>query len=489
MTSIALKKNSFFSLIVSATPSVIGLITIPLLIKNLGLERFSFLSIVWALIGYFGIFDLGLSRSLNKRTASLYSQKNYEKLNNDLSAGLFVVCLLGLILAFLLNYFGHLIIAHYQMEPSFTPEALASVGVISLSVPVMMIIASIKGILEGFHDFTTANKIQLANGLSNFLIPALISFQKTEIQFILLSLLIFRVGLLAYGFFYLSKKIQLEWPRKVDSSLFTEGGWLTLSSIASPIMIYFDRLLLGSVVTLKNLVFYTAPVDLIGRMWIFPQAVTRVTFPTFSYFEKDKEKILHAYSDSMNMMILVCLFPTLLIAFFSHQILHLWIDLDMAQNGYEILKILTLGVFFNCLTWIPYSLLQATDGLVFSSIVVVIEVPIYLFLLWILSTKFGLIGAASAWSLRMILDSLIINTYIWFQKVHLRPQVVRAFKYSVLFFILVFAEAFTGGLEFLVITHAVIVILALSLLTWIYIKNPMTKEFYSKFKLLIRSST
>ncbi len=68
-------KHSFLNLAGQILPMIVGLVSIPLLIKNVGLERFGILTIVWAVIGYFSLFDFGLSRVVTAKVASLRREK------------------------------------------------------------------------------------------------------------------------------------------------------------------------------------------------------------------------------------------------------------------------------------------------------------------------------------------------------------------------------------------------------------------------------
>ena len=49
---------NFFGLVL---PTFVSLVTVPAYIRTLGVERYGVISLVWTLIGYFGILDLGMS--------------------------------------------------------------------------------------------------------------------------------------------------------------------------------------------------------------------------------------------------------------------------------------------------------------------------------------------------------------------------------------------------------------------------------------------
>lgn len=483
MSGVALKKNSFFSLIVSAVPAVVGLVTVPLLIRMLGLERFAFLSIVWAIIGYFGIFDLGLGRSLGKRAAARHSEKAYQALGQDLGFGLVAILVIGSLVGFTIEYWGgSLLSSQFQIGPEFMGEAQSSLLVIAVSVPVLMLLAAIKGVLEGIHEFKPANNIQLANGLSNFIIPTVVAVWAPNIPDILLALLVFRIGLLVIGMYWLHQFVPVHWGRRWDGSLLTEGGWLTLAAIASPLMLYVDRLVLGTLVPLKNLAFYTTPVDLISRVWIVPQAITRVTFPAFSFLAKDPQRTNETFEEALDLMVLACFVPILTLFFFSHEILQVWIGVEMAQNAAVILKILSIGIFWNCLGWVSYSLLQATDGTKVAGVISLVEVPLYFVGLWFLGSRYGLIGAAIAWSGRLIVDALLVDGYFFWKKRTLTGLVRKKIKISVLFLlacILIYTSEWLG-----VTYRSIIGCMFLVLGGAYYYRHPISKEAFLKLSKL-----
>ncbi len=480
MSEVALKKNSFFSLLVSLVPIFIGIITVPPLIHLLGLERFSFLSIVWAVIGYFGIFDLGLARSLAKRAAQRSSEKNYELLAKELCFGLLVIGFLGVLMAFAVNHWGaSLLSSSYQVSPLLMDEARNSVGVIALSIPILMLLSAIKGVFEGLHQFKIANTIQVTNGLASFVVPTLVALTLPNLKQILLALLIFRFLILLSCFFVLHKKRFLKWGLYWDKSLLAEGGWLGLGSLASPLMIYVDRLVLITLLPVKNLAYYTTPVDLVSKAWIVPQAITRVSFPTFTYFSNDLAQKKRAFQESLDLMVLACFAPLILLSFFSFEILEFWIDVDMALNATVFLKILCIGIFWNCLGWVSYSYLQATDGVVIAGVLSMIEVPLYFLALWLLSTHYGLLGASMAWSGRMILDALLIDFYFLSKKTFLTKSILWKIFVAMIFLILSGLSLYmdsVGPFVKIIIGIALIVCVGIY-----YLKSPHIKQLYNKF--------
>ena len=62
-------KNTIFNLAGNIAPLLVGVASIPFLIKGMGTDRFGVLTIAWMLIGYFSLFDMGLGRALTQLVA------------------------------------------------------------------------------------------------------------------------------------------------------------------------------------------------------------------------------------------------------------------------------------------------------------------------------------------------------------------------------------------------------------------------------------
>src|SRR5689334_15506862 len=61
--------NAVWNLLAICSPLLVALVCLPVLKRGLGTDRLGIISLAWIIIGYFGLFDLGLSRALTKLVA------------------------------------------------------------------------------------------------------------------------------------------------------------------------------------------------------------------------------------------------------------------------------------------------------------------------------------------------------------------------------------------------------------------------------------
>ncbi len=54
-----LAKNTLFNLTGNILPMIVAVLTIPIIIEAIGIDRFGILTLAWMVIGYFSLFDMG----------------------------------------------------------------------------------------------------------------------------------------------------------------------------------------------------------------------------------------------------------------------------------------------------------------------------------------------------------------------------------------------------------------------------------------------
>jgi O-antigen/teichoic acid export membrane protein len=415
----SIRSGTVWNLIGSLAPMLVGLLCIPYLIENIGVERFGVLTLVWSLIGYFSIFDFGIGRALTFNVSNLKSDINQENLQKSISSGMNLLLATGIIggviLACISSKLGY---SWLNTNQDLKEETFFSILLASLAIPFTTYTSGIKGVLEGYEDFKNINILKLILGILNFILPVIsIIFFGKSLIFIVLFLVLTRFFILVLHLLQLNKKIKIKlilkkfnFKEKIDRKILNFGAWMTLSNVISPLMVNADRFLISYILGASVVAFYTIPFDLVIRLLIIPASITSVLFPRFSHliFSNIKEATYLYNKSNVNIFKLMALI-TFLIIFFSFWGLKLWINEDVAINSYKILIILSFGVFFNSMAQVPYSLIQAAGRVKITSIIHMCEFVLYIFLLLILLKYFGILGAGIAFGIRALLDLILLR--------------------------------------------------------------------------------
>ena len=105
--SLSFLRNVGWNLFGQIAPLVAALISIPILVKHLGVDRFGLLTIAWMLIGYFSLFDLGIGRALTQLLAQRIAQGRHRSVGPLLWTGTAAMAILGLVAMMVLGISAH----------------------------------------------------------------------------------------------------------------------------------------------------------------------------------------------------------------------------------------------------------------------------------------------------------------------------------------------------------------------------------------------
>ena len=284
----SLTRHTLQNLAGAVAPLVFGVVTVPVFLHLVGVGRYGMLSLVWLVVGYFGLFDLGLARATAYHIARLHAASSAERSQMFLTAAALNM-ILGLAGAALLFAFLPLLLARgFHVRGEMAAEMAGMRFWIAAAVPMATLNGVVLGALEGRQRFdllnmstgATAFLLQLAPlGVALFwgpslalLVPAVVlarGFSLVATFAAVLAVLPIDAGGLA--------------PRRAHlAPLLRYGGWITISSLASNLMMALDRLLIGGGLGVAAVSFYTVPYNLVTKASILPSAVSTSLFPRLS---------------------------------------------------------------------------------------------------------------------------------------------------------------------------------------------------------------
>jgi O-antigen/teichoic acid export membrane protein len=256
------------------------------------------------------------------------------------------------------------------------------------------------------------------------------------------------------------------------------GSWITLSAIIGPIMDNFDRFLIGALASMTAVAYYATPYMVVSRLNRIPGAIIGVLFPAFSaIFNQGGRRTAILFSRGVRFVILTVFPLALLIITLAWEGLDFWLGLEFAQNSTFVLQCLTLGVFLNCMSYIPAGLIQGAGRPDSTAKLHLIELPCYLVALYLLIRTYGISGAAIAWTARVGVDAVLLF-YITY---HLLPEsrhFIRGMAFTTaITLIALILPCFLMGL-FQKTIFLIIAFFAFLLAAWYFILSPDEREFF-----------
>lgn len=409
-----LVKHTIYNLIGLGVPLIVAVFSIPVLIAHLGDARFGLLTLIWAVVSYFGLFDLGLGRALTQQLSTALARGESDQLPPLVGTAIGLMAVLGIFAGVLMAAIAPWGVGLIRSVPD-QQEAVRAMYAMALAMPAIVLTSGFRGILEARHAFGVINLMRLPMGLFTFLGPlAVVLYWDQRLDWIAIVLTMGRViACVAHAVcaWHCLPKTgrRLYWKRSLLKALSISGGWLTLSNIISPFMGYVDRFVIGAIVSASAVAYYATPHELVTKLWIVPGAMTAVLFPAFAAQMGGQGEQTWLIFKKAILWLLILLFPiTLLIALFANELLSHWISPEFASHSGQLLQIFALGILINCLAHIPLTLLQGAGRAKQSALIHAVELPFFLSALWWLTSTYGVTGAAIAWLLRMIADTFLM---------------------------------------------------------------------------------
>lgn len=408
-------KNSIFNLLGQVLPMLVGILTIPYVVKGLGADGYGILSIAYMVLGYFSIFDLGLSRATVKFVAEHLSPDKIHKIPELVWTSLFLLLALGCAGGLLVAAFVPLAITHFfKMPPSFIGEARTSLFILAASMPVMLGNDALRGVLEGAQRFDLVNYVKVPGSICFYLLAALAIPLGIKVHGIVLLLVLVRLAT-AIAYLALSFRVFPELKRNIRFSraamrpLAVFGGWIMVTNITAPIFGYLERFLIASVLSVGMLTYYSVPFDLVGKILIFPTSIVPSLFPYFSYHgSRNGNEVADVTSRVIKYLLLVMTPVTAVLVFFAKDILRLWLGAQFASHSSVVLQLVALLFFLNAFALVSFTSVQALGRPDLKAIWDVAALPIYAIGAWWLMRRWGINGAAFAKLLISVADLALL---------------------------------------------------------------------------------
>lgn len=412
----ALARNSVLNLVAQGAPLVIGLVTIPFVISRLGTARFGLLSLAWILYGNMSLFELGLGRATTKFVAEHIVRADYEALAATVRTCVVLQLAFGTVAAGVIAACVPWLVHSVLHTPAdLVPDAQRTFLILAALLPISLLTMSLRGVLEALQRFDLVNAVKGPQNAAIFLFPVVALLCGGGLPLVALSLgTAWVLAALAYFILLLRVGPPIHWARGINRrqarSLLSFGGWVTVSNIIGPFLVYLDRFYIGALLSLTAVAYYTAPYDAVARLWVLPMAISTTLFPAFSSLDAmgagDRRNDI--FRRSVKYLFATLGPVVLIIVLFARSLLRLWLGTAFAVHSTLPLQILALGILINSMSWVPYNLLHGIGRPDLTAKFHALELMVYAGMAWVLIARFGLVGAAIAWGIRATADAVLL---------------------------------------------------------------------------------
>lgn len=409
-----LARNTLLNLLGQGLPLGVALVAVPILFRELGAGSFGILGLVWMFVTLFG--EIGFGRAGTRFAAEALGAGRIEHVRRIVGVTLAAQGVLGVVIGGgLAAAAGVLSGSVLSVEPALADQARRSFLLVAPVVPALLLGAAFRGFLEAEQRFVAVNVVRFTVSTLNYLLPVVVVGRGGDVVAVVGVLMVLRVaGAAAWAW-----PARTLWRRRpatpgADPPGLTEilgfGAWVTVSTVVSPVLVYLDRFLLGALVSVAAVGVYTAPYEVVTRILLVPVALASTLFPAVSALRGMGGGAELRTTVRRALVAVAALVAPVALAFavFAGPLLGLWLGPDATPDMVRALRLLAPGVFFNAVAFVPFSVVQGVGRADLTGRIHLLELPVHGILAWWLIGRFGVAGAAGAWSLRATLDALLM---------------------------------------------------------------------------------
>jgi O-antigen/teichoic acid export membrane protein len=400
---------------------VLNVAFVPAMLHSFGMELYGVLSVTWMVLSHLQWLDLGFSAACAKYVARDLARGMEAEAGRWAWAAVTVQAIVGTVAALALWLSAPYLAELLKVDPARREMVVLALRMFALVVPLDLSAKSMTGVLEATQRFDWINGLNVAGALWTFSTYAVGIMRGGDFRAVVYGLVAFRVVNLL-GTLYAACRVL---PSMLDREAFATrlairgsrlremfrfGGWVSVSSGIGPLIFFCDRWVISTLRGVALLPLYTVPLQMLVSLQIIPASGSATLFPAFSVLEASTEwDRLQRLLVRAHRLLLLLLIPVLFTLFYwAPEILRLWISPEFAQEATIPFRILLAG--FSVGLFAPFSgaLLQGAGRPDVLSKVYLAEFPVNVLMTVLLVKHFGIVGAAVTYSVRTVVETVIL---------------------------------------------------------------------------------
>jgi O-antigen/teichoic acid export membrane protein len=311
-------------------------------------------------------------------------------------------------------------------SPAFLEEVKLALLWMLPSLPLLLVSSALRGHLEGVGAFRSLNLLRIPTGVMLVAGPCLTALYSPDLVWACVSILAVRLVqvlvllwlvALEMGFRFsdfsraLVRASSVAWLRQ----LLSFGGWVTVSNIVGPVIVYVDRFVIGAVLAASSVVIYAVPFDVVSRLPVLIASLCSVLLPELARLSRAASNepgnihIVRRLVRRSSMFSAWVVAAVVVVGWVATPwALRWWLGAAFAEQGTQVTQILLLAFGVNALAQIPFTALQAAGRVRAVAFLHMAELLPYGVVVFLAVSWLGIVGAAWAWLLRSVIDYAVL---------------------------------------------------------------------------------
>lgn len=405
----SLKKNVIANFGGSAWSALMGLAFVPFYIRWMGVESYGIVGVFASLMSVLSVLDLGLSQAMNREMAKQSSEEKNIQHMADTARTLEVIywgiaVAVGVVIALLAQPIANYWLNPEQLTRGDLQQAILIMGlVIALRWPVSLYMGGLNGLQQQVQLNILLSVVATIQGVGALAVlwlvaPTIQAFFIWQAVMALAQVIALRTALwrsLPHG-------QDGTFNKKVLNGIWHFAAGMTGISLLATILTQLDKVILSKILTLSEFGYYTFATTVAAVLFRLIGPVFTAYYPRLTELvsKNDQQQLVNAYHQGSQLMAVVILPSTFVLALFSKEILELWThNPNMVMHASLLISLLVIGNALNGLMHMPYALQLAHGWTRLAFIQNIVAVIVLAPAIYFATLRWGAVGAAGVWIL------------------------------------------------------------------------------------------
>ena len=267
----------------------------PFLVHTLGPERYGIWALIFSIIGYMSLLDIGMKQSLARFLSKHYALKDWQSLNETINTSTAIYGVTGALVVAATLVVAHFFLGAFNVEPDLLPTMRSTLIVIGIYQAITFLMMT--GTAIGpFHRYDISNAIEMTFGLINAAATVIILKLGYDLVVLAWSVLILNTARFLVRRAvqqHLVPEIQIA-PRYVKRARSREllgYGFISFFIVVSWLVVsHVQNIVIGIFVTTSAVTYYSIAGQVINYLRTMVNAIGVPLVPAVSHFDATEER-------------------------------------------------------------------------------------------------------------------------------------------------------------------------------------------------------
>lgn len=333
--------NSLFSIVAWVFPILLGFISTPILVKNLGHENYGLFAIVLGFISY--SFTFGVGKVAGKYVPEFQAAGEQVKVTQVVAATFWFSLAIGIIGSTALILLAPTIVRDLLLiSPASQQAAIYSLYLAGAVGVAVMLSQVFQFVLQGLHRFDNYVALSNLNGLLLGVGNIVLAIMGFGVPTLLLWNLIV-VSFTGFLFYIRAKhllpsiRLITSVPRVIATAVTRYAGNILLYQVFANTLFIFERSWVMRKFGAEGLTYYFVPMLLATYMHGFISSMVQAVFPVVNEALDNRDRIAGLYRRANKIILAIVVFIVTNFIVSGELFLELWVSPELAAASYGLL--------------------------------------------------------------------------------------------------------------------------------------------------------